>query len=60
MALIWVRRRGRSLALAWPEAGSPTDWADRLRAVGLDPEARGERYSVEEIVRLANAIADRG
>ena len=51
------KRAARSLSLAWPEAGSAADWAGRLRAAGLDPEARGERYSVDEIVRLANNIA---
>jgi 16S rRNA A1518/A1519 N6-dimethyltransferase RsmA/KsgA/DIM1 with predicted DNA glycosylase/AP lyase activity len=51
------KRAARSLSLAWPEAGSAADWAGRLRAAGLDPEARGEEYSVDEIVRLANNIA---
>jgi len=47
----------RSLALADPCGASPGTWARRLAAAGLDPGARGEAYSVEEIVRLANAIA---
>jgi 16S rRNA (adenine1518-N6/adenine1519-N6)-dimethyltransferase len=50
------KRAPRSLALAWPDAGSPATWAARLKAVGLNPEARGETYTVEEIIRLAGSI----
>jgi len=51
------KRAARSLSLAWPEAGSATDWAGRLCAAGLAPEARGEEYSVDEIARFGNNMA---
>jgi len=51
------KRAARSLALADAAGGSPETWAARLKAAGLDPEARGETYTVEEIVRLANSLA---
>jgi len=51
------KRAARSLALADPAGASPETWAARLSAAGLDPEARGETYSVEEIVQLANSLA---
>jgi len=50
------KQAARSLALSPTLGGTPGDWADRLRAVGLDPAARGETYSVQDIIRLANAI----
>jgi 16S rRNA (adenine1518-N6/adenine1519-N6)-dimethyltransferase len=50
------KRAARSLALADPAGASPQAWAERLRAAGLDPEARGEAYSVDEIVHLANSL----
>jgi 16S rRNA (adenine1518-N6/adenine1519-N6)-dimethyltransferase len=50
------KRAARSLSLADPSGASPQEWAARLRAVGLDPDARGETYSVDEIVRLANSL----
>jgi 16S rRNA (adenine1518-N6/adenine1519-N6)-dimethyltransferase len=49
------KRAPRSLALADPAGRSPQDWAARLAAIGLDPEARGETYTVDQIVRLANS-----
>jgi len=52
------KRAARSLALADPAGRSPEAWAARLRGAGLDPEARGEAYSVEEIIRLANVLAE--
>ena len=54
------KRAARSLALADPGGASPEAWAARLEAAGLDSQARGETYSVEEIVRLANLVAERG
>jgi 16S rRNA (adenine1518-N6/adenine1519-N6)-dimethyltransferase len=51
------KRAARSLSLADAAEGSPETWAARLKAAGLDPEARGETYTVEEIVRLANSLA---
>jgi len=61
------KRAAKSLALsekAWAakgdlpfSAGSAEAWAARLSEAGLDPEARGEAYTVEEIIRLANWIA---
>lgn len=51
------KRAARSLSLADPAGASPQEWAARLAAVGLDPEARGETYTVEGIIALANAIA---
>jgi len=53
------KQAARSLALSPTLGGTPSQWAERLRAVGLDPAARGETYSVTDIVRLANALADR-
>ncbi|HUS45634.1 MAG TPA: 16S rRNA (adenine(1518)-N(6)/adenine(1519)-N(6))-dimethyltransferase RsmA [Phycisphaerae bacterium] len=52
------KRAARSLALADPAGASPREWAARLEAAGLDPKARGETYSVEEIIRLANVLAE--
>jgi 16S rRNA (adenine1518-N6/adenine1519-N6)-dimethyltransferase len=61
------KRAARSLALAdkgtvpfsVPFApASPEAWAARLSAAGLDPDARGETYSVDGIIRLANAITE--
>jgi 16S rRNA (adenine1518-N6/adenine1519-N6)-dimethyltransferase len=51
------KRAARSLSLADAAEGSPEQWAARLKAAGLDGEARGETYTVEEIVRLANSLA---
>ena len=48
------KRAARSLSLADAAGASPETWAARLKASGLDPEARGETYTVDEIVRLAN------
>ena len=54
------KRAARSLSLADAES-RPTDfWESRLRAAGLSPAARGEMFSVEEIVRLANVVAAEG
>jgi len=53
------KRAARSLALSDPARASPTAWAERLAAAGLDPEARGETYSVDEIIRLANFASRR-
>jgi 16S rRNA (adenine1518-N6/adenine1519-N6)-dimethyltransferase len=50
------KRAARSLALADPAHGSPEAWAAALRAAGLDPQARGEAYTVDEMVRLANSL----
>ena len=50
------KRAARSLSLADPAGASPQQWAERLKKAGLDPEARGETYSVEEIIRLANSL----
>jgi len=54
------KRAARSLALADPGGASPEAWAATLEAAGLDSQARGEAYSVEEIIRLANLVAGRG
>ena len=54
------KRAARSLALAGPSGASPEAWAATLEAAGLDSQARGEAYSVEEIIRLANLVAGRG
>jgi 16S rRNA (adenine1518-N6/adenine1519-N6)-dimethyltransferase len=51
------KRAARSLALADPQGRRTEFWEARLHRAGLDPEARGEAYSVEEIIRLANWIA---
>ena len=51
------KRAARSLALADAAGASPETWAARLKTAGLDPEARGETYTVDEIVRLANSLA---
>jgi 16S rRNA (adenine1518-N6/adenine1519-N6)-dimethyltransferase len=48
------KRAARSLSLADPSGATAVEWASRLSAAGLDPEARGEVYTVEEIIRLAN------
>jgi 16S rRNA (adenine1518-N6/adenine1519-N6)-dimethyltransferase len=50
------KRAARSLALAEPSGGGAQAWADRLEACGLDPSARAEAYTVEEIVRLAGVL----
>ncbi len=52
------KRAPRSLALGELAEGSPDAWAERLEAIGLDPDARGETYSPAEIIRLANAVAE--
>ena len=51
------KRAARSLALSDELGRSPEQWAARLVAAGLDPEARGETYTVEEIIQLANGLA---
>ena len=51
------KRAVRSLALADSSDEGLEAWAERLEACGLDPSARAEAYTVEEIVRLAGAIA---
>jgi len=53
------KRAARSLALADPSGGAADGWAARLAACGLDASARAEAYTVEEIVRLAGALAER-
>jgi 16S rRNA (adenine1518-N6/adenine1519-N6)-dimethyltransferase len=50
------KRAARSLALADRAGASPQQWVERLTAASLDAEARGETYTVEEIVRLANSL----
>ena len=50
------KRAARSLALADWAGASPQEWVERLKGAGLDAEARGETYTVEEIVRLANSL----
>ena len=50
------KRAARSLALADRAGASPQEWAERLKAAGLDPEARGETYTDEEIIRQANTL----
>jgi 16S rRNA (adenine1518-N6/adenine1519-N6)-dimethyltransferase len=52
------KRAARSLALAEPSGGDAQAWAARLEACGMEPSARAEVYSVEEIVRLANAMGE--
>lgn len=54
------KRAARSLALADPSGAPAEDWAERLASVGLDPQVRGETYSVDQIIRLANAVAREG
>jgi len=49
------KRAARSLSLADAAGASPETWAARLKAAGLESEARGETYTVDEIVRLANS-----
>lgn len=51
------KRAARSLSLAGADGASAEVWASRLSAAGLDPAARGEAYTVEEIIRLANSVA---
>jgi 16S rRNA A1518/A1519 N6-dimethyltransferase RsmA/KsgA/DIM1 with predicted DNA glycosylase/AP lyase activity len=51
------KRAPRSLALADPERRSVETWKARLQSAGLDPKARGETYTVDEIIRLARAAA---
>ena len=51
------KQAARSLALSPTLGGTPGHWAERLEAVGLDPAARGETYSVTDILRLANSLA---
>jgi len=50
------KRAARSLALADPAGAGAAQWAGRLEACGLDPAARGEAYTVQEIIRLAGAL----
>jgi len=54
------KRAARSLALADPSGAPAEDWAERLASVGLDPQVRGETYSVDQIIRLANTVAREG
>ena len=49
------KRAARSLSLADPSGATAAEWTARLAAAGLEPEARGEMYTVEEIIRLASA-----
>ncbi len=51
------KRAARSLALSDELGRSAEQWAARLVAAGLDPEARGETYPVEEIIHLSNGLA---
>ncbi len=51
------KRAPKSLALAPLGEDVPEPWAARLRAIGLNPEARGETYPVEAVVELANRLA---
>jgi len=51
------KRAARSLALSDELGRAAEPWAARLVAAGLDPEARGETYPVEEIIRLSNGLA---
>jgi len=51
------KRAPRSLSLADPHSRPADFWESRLRAAALSPASRGEMYSVEEIIRLANVIA---
>lgn len=53
------KRAARSLTLADRAGASPEVWVKRLKTAGLDAEARGETYTVEEIVRLANSLTPR-
>ena len=51
------KRAARSLSLADPRGASPEEWAKRLQVAGLDEAARGEAYTIDEIIRLANLVA---
>jgi len=51
------KRAAKSLALSDELGRSAEQWAARLADVGLDPEARGEMYAVDEIIHLANTLA---
>ena len=51
------KRAARSLALSDELGRSAEQWAARLQTAGLDPEARGETYPVEEIIHLSNGLA---
>jgi len=53
------KRAARSLALDDAARATTDHWARQLEAVGLDPAARGETYTVDEIVCLANTLASR-
>jgi len=53
------KRAARSLALADPAGAAVEAWSARLAGCGLDPSARAEAYTVEEIVRLANTTVPR-
>ena len=53
------KRAARSLALADRAGASPEAWVERLKTAGLDAKARGETYTVEEIVCLANSLTSR-
>jgi len=39
---------------------APIADADRLRAAGIDPQARGETLSIAQFVMLVNAVSDAG
>ncbi len=52
------KRAARSLALAEPSGAAADEWARRLEACGLDPAARAEAYTVRDIIRLANDLAE--
>lgn len=49
------RKTLRSALSGW--AGSPAEAERRLRAAGIDPQARGETLSIDDFVRLAEAAA---
>jgi 16S rRNA (adenine1518-N6/adenine1519-N6)-dimethyltransferase len=51
------KRAARSLSLADLRGASPEEWARRLGTAGLDSAARGEAYTIDEIIRLANLVA---
>ena len=54
-----MRRKSLRSALArW--AGSPAAAEARLRAAGIDPQARGEQLSVEDFARLAGTVPQDG
>jgi 16S rRNA (adenine1518-N6/adenine1519-N6)-dimethyltransferase len=51
------KRAARSLSLADQDGASVQVWESRLSAAGLDTAARGEAYTVEEIIRLAKSLS---